>query len=106
MQAAGRDRALPKVYPIQRRASFHEDVDQNGSGQHVELAPARVNTFVSVDTVLSEEKDTREDLGSKRNMKKSVRKNEEIENRKGGLQKGFTKIYQDRHAQYSKQVAT
>lgn len=76
MQAAGRDRALPKVYPIQRGASFHEDVDQNGSGQHVELAPApaRVNTFVSVDTVLSEEKDTREDLGSKRNMKKSVRK--------------------------------
>jgi hypothetical protein len=31
--------------------------------------------------VLSEEKDTQEDLGSKRNMKKAVRKNEEIENR-------------------------
>ena len=63
MQAAGRDRAL-------RGVSVHEDVSQDGSAQHVELAPNRINTFVSVDTVLSEEKDAQEDLGSKRNMKK------------------------------------
>ena len=55
MQAFSRDRASPKVYP--NRGLSSRWVDQNGSGQHVELAPSRVTT------VSSEEKDTREDLG-------------------------------------------
>eukprot|EP00435_Cladocopium_sp_Y103_P021003 s4105_g5.t1 len=55
-KAAGRDSALPKAPRILKGVSFHEEVDQNGSAHHIEQPPNRVNTFVSVDSVLSEEK--------------------------------------------------